>query len=131
MTLLDNWISGFINGEGSFSVLPKRVFVFYIEHTDKDVLELIRKRMQFGPNVRFRARRQEGRKDTYVLSISSRKDLESLIKFFRNDQIISLQVFLEMEFHHFKKTREEDKLSLKIGYFLFCTDYFDYLIIAA
>jgi hypothetical protein len=41
------------------------------------------------------------------------------------------EVFLEMELHHFKKTREEDKLSLKIGYFLFCTDYFDYLIIAA
>jgi hypothetical protein len=47
--------------------------------------------MQLGPGVRFRAGRQEGRKDTYVLFISSKKDLESLIKFFSNDQIITLQ----------------------------------------
>ena len=70
-TLFDNWISGFINGEpfrrhryawegeGSFSILAKGIFVFSIEHTDKDVLELIRKRMQFGPKVNFRAGRQE------------------------------------------------------------------------
>lgn len=91
LSLFDNWISGFINGEGSFSIQAKGVFAFYIEHTDKNVLELIRKRMQFGPKVNFRAGRQEGRKDTYVLSISSKKDLESLIQFFSNDQIISLQ----------------------------------------
>jgi hypothetical protein len=70
---LDNWISGFINGEGSFSILAKGIFVFCLEHTDKDILELIRNRMQFGPKVNFRAERQEGRKDTYTLYISSKK----------------------------------------------------------
>jgi len=47
--------------------------------------------MQFGPKVNFRASRKEGRKDTYMLYISSKKDLESLINFFSNDQIIPLQ----------------------------------------
>lgn len=47
--------------------------------------------MQFGPKVNFRAGRQEGRKDTYTLYISSKKDLESLIKFFSNEQIIPLR----------------------------------------
>jgi hypothetical protein len=97
-TLFDNWISGFINGEGSFSILAKGIFVFSIEHTDKDVLELIRKRMQFGPKVNFRAGRQEGRKDTYILYISSKKDLESLIKFFSNDQIIPLQGYKKEQY---------------------------------
>jgi hypothetical protein len=95
---LDNWISGFINGEGSFSILAKGIFVFCLEHTDKDILELIRNRMQFGPKVNFRAGRQEGRKDTYTLYISSKKDLESLIKFFSNEQIIPLQGYKKKQY---------------------------------
>lgn len=98
LTLFDNWISGFINGEGSFSILANGLFVFCIEHTDKDVLELIRTRMQFGPKVNFRASRKEGRKDTYMLYISSKKDLESLIKFFSNDQIIPLQGYKKEQY---------------------------------
>jgi hypothetical protein len=47
---IDNWIVGFINGEGSF-YLNKGKCNFYIEHTDKQLLELIRMRLDFGPNV--------------------------------------------------------------------------------
>lgn len=39
----DNWLSGFINGEGSFSIRANGECCFYIEHTDKVVLDLIRK----------------------------------------------------------------------------------------
>lgn len=45
---VDNWIIGFINGEGSF-YLNKGKCNFYIEHTDKQLLELIRYRLGFGP----------------------------------------------------------------------------------
>jgi hypothetical protein len=47
---VDNWIIGFINGEGSF-YLNKGKCNFYIEHTDRQLLELIRYRLDFGPNV--------------------------------------------------------------------------------
>ena len=36
---IDNWIIGFINGEGSF-YLNKNKCNFYIEHTDRQLLEL-------------------------------------------------------------------------------------------
>jgi hypothetical protein len=54
--------------------------------------------MQFGPKVNFRASRKEGRKDTYILYISSKKDLESLIKFYSNDQIIPLQGYKKEQY---------------------------------
>ncbi len=38
-----DWLSGFINGEGSFSIRANGECCFYIEHTDKVVLDLIRK----------------------------------------------------------------------------------------
>ena len=46
--------------------------------------------MQFGSKVKLSVGRQEGRKDTYILYISSKKELESLIKFFSNDYLIHL-----------------------------------------
>lgn len=36
---IDNWISGFINGEGSFFISPKGKLIFYIEQTESEVLE--------------------------------------------------------------------------------------------
>lgn len=44
---VDNWIIGFINGEGSF-YLNKDKCNFYIEHTDRQLLELIKMRLDFG-----------------------------------------------------------------------------------
>jgi len=39
----DNWLSGFINGECSFSIRAYGECCFYFEHTDKVVIDLIRK----------------------------------------------------------------------------------------
>lgn len=91
---VDNWIIGFINGEGSF-YLNKGKCNFYIEHTDRQLLELIRYRLDFGPNVLERAARERDvgkvRKVTYQLNISSKKDLNQLITFLDNKENIPLQ----------------------------------------
>ena len=88
---IDNWISGFINGEGSFFISPKGKLIFYIEQTESEVLELIKTRLDLGPNISFRKKRGENRKDTYTLAISSKKDIKALIEFFSNKDLAPLQ----------------------------------------
>jgi len=90
---IDNWIIGFINGEGCFYLNRNRCN-FYIEHTDKQALELIKIRLDFGPNVLERSRRLRDigrRKTTYQLIISSKKDLKSLVMLLDNSDNIPLQ----------------------------------------
>jgi len=47
-------------------------------------------RLKLGPNVFFRAKRKINGKDTYSLAISSKKDIKSLIEFFKNFDLIPL-----------------------------------------
>jgi LAGLIDADG endonuclease len=79
---LDNWICGFITGEGCFNIKNNNLLVFYIEQSDKTVLNIIKKRFHFNTSVNFREKRFEGYKDTYSLSASSKKDIHTLISFF-------------------------------------------------
>jgi DNA-binding transcriptional regulator WhiA len=79
---LDNWISGFINGEGSFAIHKKGHLVFYIEQAENEVLNQIKKRFNLGPNIVFRAKRNLTFKNTYSLTISSKKDISNLVSFF-------------------------------------------------
>lgn len=71
---VDNWIIGFINGEGCF-YLNKGRCSFMIEHTDKNALDLIKHRLNIGPSVLERSARSrdegKARKTTYQLNISS------------------------------------------------------------
>lgn len=53
---IDNWIIGFINGEGCFYI-NKTKCNFFIEHTDREALEIIKRRLEFGPNVLERSPR--------------------------------------------------------------------------
>jgi LAGLIDADG endonuclease len=105
---IDNWIIGFINGEGSF-YLNKDLnkFSFYIEHTDKHVLDLIKYRFDFGPNVLERSIRYRDldkvRKICYQLNISSKKDIYKLIDFLDNENNISLQGYKLEQYNKWKQ----------------------------
>jgi hypothetical protein len=83
-------MSGFINGEGSFVINPKGNLIFYIEQAESKVLNLIKKRLDLGPNIFFRVKRKENHKDTYSLAISSKKDIKALIKYFENPNLVQL-----------------------------------------
>lgn len=91
---IDNWIVGFINGEGCF-YMNKNKCNFFIEHTDRWALEIIKRRLSFGPSVLKRSPRYQDsgkeRKTTYLLNISSKKDIENLIMFLDNKYNIPLQ----------------------------------------
>jgi hypothetical protein len=56
--------------------------VFYIEQSEKEVLNIIKNRFNFSTSIHFRGKRFEGYKDTYSLSVSSKKDINTLISFF-------------------------------------------------
>jgi hypothetical protein len=73
-----NWLIGFINGEGSFTIHKKGHLVFYIEHSDKFVLEKIREVLNLGPKIIDRGTRNNTRLNTYCLNFSSKKDLLTL-----------------------------------------------------
>lgn len=81
---VDSWIVGFINGEGCF-YLKNGKPVFCIEHTSKYGLELIKKRLGFGPSIISRSPRARDKdspkKQTYQLFISSKKDIKTLMNF--------------------------------------------------
>jgi len=87
---LDNWISGFINGEGTFNIVNNKTFRFYIEQTENNVLTLIRERLACGPQVLERKQRGT-RKLTWSLDISSKKDITRLIELFESNNVTSLQ----------------------------------------
>jgi len=80
--IFDNWMSGFINGEGAFVIHPKGYLLFYIEQVEGEVLTLIKNRLNATPNILFRPSRGKNRSDTYSFAISSKKDISSLIQFF-------------------------------------------------
>ena len=87
-----NWFVGFVNSEGNFNITKhKNVFVFSIEHTDENSLMIIKKAFGFTPNVLFRKARSEKRKPTYVLAISSKRDIKLLIKTLLDTSISPLE----------------------------------------
>lgn len=88
---IDNWIVGFINGEGSFKFRSPNTFVFYIEQSESLVLEIIKKRLDFDPKVALKKNRGDGRKDTWSLYVSSKKDIRNLITFLEHRASMSLQ----------------------------------------
>lgn len=99
---LDNWISGFINGEGSFSIHSKGHLVFYIEQSEEEVLNIIKQRLELGPSILFRKKRMENYKDTYSLKISSKKDLNNIVSFFENPLLETLKGQKRLQFEHWK-----------------------------
>jgi len=74
-TAFQNWILGFINGEGSFYINPRGYLVFSIEHTDRYALELLKQNLDLGPNLVDRGNRNNTRQTTYSLTLHSKKDI--------------------------------------------------------
>lgn len=91
--LYDSWIVGFINGEGSFYMNKGRCN-FFIEHTDLQSLDIIKKRLDFNPSIVARSARErdvgKNIKPTYVLIVSSKKDLGNLIEFLDSEHVVQL-----------------------------------------
>ena len=103
---INNWIIGFINGEGCFYV-KKNKCIFYIENTDKQALDIIKARLCFGPNVLKRSRKikypSKYKKTTYQLSISSKKDICNLILFLDCSDNVALQGNKYKQYTNWKK----------------------------
>lgn len=103
---LDNWIIGFINGEGCF-YMNKNKCNFFIEHTDKQALEIIKHRFSFTPNISQRSPRSRdiGKKikTTYILIISSKKDINNLIEFLDNKENVELQGYKKLQYIKWKQ----------------------------
>ena len=99
-TAFDNWILGFINGEGCFYVHKKGHLVFYIEHTDKQVLELIKRRLDLGPNILERGNRNNTRQNTYALTVSSKKDILSIRSLCENPLLNKLEGYKLVQYNN-------------------------------
>lgn len=83
------WLGGFINGEASFTFVTKKtkkIPRFFIEHTDDRIIYYIKDYFKFGPKVLVRTR--DSRKTTYLLNITSKQDINSLINFLENNDIL-------------------------------------------
>lgn len=101
-TAFENWILGFINGEGCFHVHKKGHLLFTIEHTDRQVLELIKRRLDFGPSILDKGTRDNTRKNTYSLAVSSKKDLLSLKNLCENPLLNKLEGYKLVQFNNWK-----------------------------
>ena len=101
-TAFDNWILGFINGEGCFNVHKKGYLILYIEHTDRQALELIKRRLNFSPNIIDRGTRNNTRQNTYALSISSKTDISSIYNLCQNPLLNKLQGYKLVQFNNWK-----------------------------
>ena len=105
-TAFDNWIVGFINGEGCFHLHKDGHKVFYIEHTDENSLDLIKERLNLGPNVLDRGTRNNTRKNTFSLSISSKKDLLSLKELIENPLLNGLDGYKLVQYNNWNLGKE-------------------------
>ena len=101
---VDHWIVGFFTGESSFS-FNKNNPTFSLEHSDKDALGLIKRRLNCGllrKNVLERSPRKRDvgkkRKTMYTLTISSKQDIRNLIAFLDFKNNIALQGFKHKQY---------------------------------
>jgi hypothetical protein len=94
-----NWILGFISGEGCFYINPRGYRIFSIEHTDKKALELIKLHLDLGPNLVDRGNRENTRQTTYSLTLQSKKDIQTIKDLCRNPLLIGLRGYKLKQFN--------------------------------
>lgn len=88
--------------------------VFYIEQSENEVLDLIKDRLNLGPKIVFRQNRRKTFKDTYSLSISSRKDITSIINYFNNPLLTPLHGQKKIQFEHWKNYYHSNIISVPL-----------------
>jgi len=99
---IDHWIIGFLNGEVSFTNSinkNKKVPIIYLEHTDETVIKLIKERFNISTNIFSRSR--DTRKTTYILTIGSKRDLNTIVTFL--DEMNSLIGYKLTQYKEWKK----------------------------
>ena len=99
---LDHWICGFANGECWFSQRANGYFSFGIEQKESEVLSLIKKRFNFQTEISARPSRGENRNPTFSFSVQSKQDLNTIICFFENSNLIQLQGHKYSQFQTWK-----------------------------
>lgn len=107
--IFKNWMSGFITGEGCFNISQNgKVFVFHLEQQEREVLDFMRHYFSFGPKV-FVVKQRPGRKQTYAIGISSKKDITRLISFFRDksDYFVGLKGYKKNQFLYWQNLFNE------------------------
>lgn len=60
--------------------------MFHLEQQEKEVLDFMRYYFSFGPKV-FVVKQRPGKKQTYAIAISSKKDISKLISFFQDGEL--------------------------------------------
>lgn len=98
-TAFQNWILGFINGEGCFYVNPRGFLIFSIEHTDRKALELFKEYLDLGPNIVERGNRENTRQNTYSLTIQSKKDILTIKNLCQNPLFNKLEGYKLKQFN--------------------------------
>jgi hypothetical protein len=80
---LDYWLTGFLNGEVSFTTFKGKAGnkkpQVSLEHTNEKAVNFFRDYLNLNPKIYSRQR--DTRKRTYVLNINSVKDLNTIINF--------------------------------------------------
>jgi hypothetical protein len=102
--IFKNWISGFITGEGCFHKSKnEKVFTFHLEQQEKEVLDFIKMYFSFNPKV-FVVKQRSGRKQTYAIGISSKKDINKLISFLQEESpyFVSVKGYKKEQFLSWK-----------------------------
>jgi len=104
LNFFDHWFCGFANGECWFSQRDNGYFSFGIEQKESEVLSLIKKRFFFPTQISFRPSRGVNRNPTYLFSVQSKQDLNTIISFFENSNLIPLQGHKFSQFQTWKNS---------------------------
>jgi len=102
--IFKNWISGFITGEGCFHKNKSgKVFSFHLEQQEREVLDFMKLYFSFNPKI-FIVKPRPGRKQTYALGISSKKDISKLISFLEQESpyFVSVKGYKKEQFISWK-----------------------------
>ncbi len=104
LNFFDHWFCGFANGECWFSQRDNGYFSFGIEQKESEVLSLIKQRFSFHTQISFRPSRGVNRNPTYLFSVQSKQDLNTIIFFFENSNLIPLQGHKFSQFQTWKNS---------------------------